>query len=67
MNVDHSKRSRLHNRREHNVLVETARRMKLKCGHVAKGHPVAIYPDRRELWRCPESCGLVLATKRMED
>lgn len=64
MNLDHTN-SRLHNRFRNNVLIEEVRKMKLKCGHVAKGYPVAIYPDRRELWRCPRGCGLVRATQRV--
>lgn len=32
---------------------------KLACGHETHLEPVAIFPNRRKLWSCPEGCGLI--------
>lgn len=52
-NYDHE-----HRRRGGKTLVESAHKVKLLCGHETTGFPVAIYPSRRELYVCPEGCGL---------
>ena len=47
-----------------NTLVEGPPSVKLKCGHETTAHPVAIYPDRRKLFTCPEGCGLQKSVAR---
>ena len=56
--IDHNKVTRRYHGLDNNVLIEPARAVKLKCGHSVHGHPIAICPDRRELYVCPEGCGL---------
>lgn len=50
-------------RKTDNVLRETANGTPLVCGHVAQGQPVAIYPNRRKLYNCPQGCGLQKAKR----
>lgn len=50
--------------RSNNVGVSQPKRKKLVCGHYVVGHPVAIYPSRRELYACPVCKKLVKALAR---
>jgi hypothetical protein len=40
------------------------KRTKLLCGHYVTSHPVAIFPSRRELYKCPHCNKLVKALAR---
>ena len=30
----------------------------LVCGHYATTQPIAVFPNKRKLYRCPKGCGL---------
>lgn len=48
-----------------NVAHEQAKLVNLVCGHQTGAHPVAIFPDRRKMYACPEGCkGLQKAKSR---
>lgn len=57
-NFDRQKHEHRQAARADNVLRETADATPLMCGHEAHGQPVAIYPNRRKLYVCPQGCGL---------
>lgn len=41
-----------------NVARDPSTLTQLACGHTTGLAPVAIYPDRRKLYDCPQGCGL---------
>lgn len=44
-------------RLQDNALRESFGKTQLRCGHEVGGVPVAVFPGRRMMYRCPE-CGL---------
>ena len=40
-----------------NALRESSGKTLLACGHYVNGVPVAVFPGRRKMFRCPQ-CGL---------
>jgi len=51
-------RNRRRRRFSNNAAREEAATVRLLCGHEVTGFPLAVYPNGRRLFACPEGCGL---------
>ena len=46
-------------KRSNNVATESAKTVKLLCGHTTDEFPIVTYASGRKMYRCPEGCGLI--------